>query len=837
MNRCHGAVSTSTTDPAFQAGQQPGLAAHAPVPAPVVHEASASPESAVALTRPPGSPEGSRAPAASKPSYRFVPDGLTPLAHAACTGNVDQLMFLIAQGADVNAREKRQGYGQGYTPLVLAAKNGHARVIDALLKAGADANRIGRSTCGSALICAAECGHGDVVALLLRQAGIRPNETKFGGATAFCCAALNGHAAIAEALLPVTNVPPAVRNELMVSACRGGKKAVMELLHQRGGMGREALDASCCLHAAASAGKADIVAYLLRAGVAADAAGMGDMTPLQHACMNGHLAVVEVLLGHPDIAIGNPIPAKTPPLLYLAAFDGHLAVVEFLLRAGAPPNLKDDRTGRTALMAAADRGRIDIMRALLAHPDLKFDLVCNAGWSALGLAMLSKQRDAAICLLKAGATVAFPGKSSYSSSLLCWSIDLRDIDLCRLVLERGHTVATPAAVPWDDVLMHAVQAHCAGVVECLLEAGAGHPELADKYRFVLPRQSLLGTSYSGSLRRLLEAHAARASAMAAGQPVAARQRHDVMVDDFDYYGDDIAIADLQRSYKAAAALWPTTTATASKSSTASDAQLALFNQLLAPLASSTDAIDGARDALLSSLYRKRLFLSVALPVSDCLIGRGKGLAVLAGPGGIANAQQRAIYYAAALSTLKPVEEAATAIRLYELAGVSGDGVKRLGSAVRQQFNDLLDLVDQAAALLGAEMIEQILPACLKHTDNRYQVDGGELAAKLVAAGMIRPLAHAVAESWRVAVEALKSMPLSMPQGVTFIQAARIMDDAINRLTRPQFSASLLARLEGLHLLTEFRSMTSDTETDDALHMLFQIQVDQLRQYCTQLNHG
>lgn len=843
MNPSYEAVGSSSPYQAPPSGQPPGPAGVLPVapeaesgrraPAPVVHVGGMAAGSAAPFAALQGAIDGGCAPpAASRPAYRFIPGGLTPLAHAACSGDVDQLVSLIAQGADVNAREEQQGYGQGYTPLLLAAKNGHARVVDALLKAGADVNLIGRRNCGSALTCAAEYGHGDVVALLLRQAGVLPNEARPDGATAFYCAALNGHASVAESLLPLTAVPLAVMNELMVGACRGGRKGIVELLHRRGGMDKQALEATGCLHAAASRGKADIVAYLLDAGVAADAVDQGGMTPLQHACIDGHLAVVEVLLQHPGTAKDYFLPARTPSLLYLAAFQGHQSVVDYLLGAGMSSNQKDERTGRTALMAAADRGRVDIMQVLLTRPDLKLDLVCNAGRSALQLAMLSKERDAAICLLKAGATVALPGKYDYSSSLLCWAIDLGDIAMCRLVLERGRAVSASADVRWDEALTHAARTHRADVVECLLAAGATRSEMPQKYTFALPQHRLGDKSHCDALRTVFEAHAVRASATTAVQAVEARQRFEVMIYGFEYYAPAIAIADLQHSCQTAAALWPAGTAVTP--SATSDVQLARFVEFLEPLAPDKTPMYGPRHALMSSLFGMRFLLSIALPVCDCLVGRDKMIAVLAGPDAVANAQQRAVYHAAALSTLKPAAQAEAAVRLYTVAGISADGVKRLGRAARQQFDDLLEMAGEAAALLGAKMIGQIMPACQSQTDNRYRVDAGRLAATLVAAGLIRPLANAVAESWRIAIETLKAMPLSMPPGVTFLQAAQIMEDAIDRLARAPFATTLLAKLDGVHLLTELRAMTEAVETDDTLHVLFQIQVDQLRQYCAQL---
>ncbi|MBB4857587.1 ankyrin repeat protein [Novosphingobium chloroacetimidivorans] len=86
------------------------------------------------------------------------------LFEAAKLGRADLIPLLVRQGADVNAYE-----GRGFTPLILAAYNGQAAAVDALLKAGADPCKADRSQGNTALMGVAFKGDDRIAAMLLRQ--------------------------------------------------------------------------------------------------------------------------------------------------------------------------------------------------------------------------------------------------------------------------------------------------------------------------------------------------------------------------------------------------------------------------------------------------------------------------------------------------------------------------------------------------------------------------------------------------------------------------------------------------------------------------------------------
>ena len=88
-----------------------------------------------------------------------------PLHDAADKGNIDEVKRLIAQGANVNAKDKHT-----VTALHWAADQGHTAVVELLIAEGADVNA--KSKDGSTPLWAAtDGGHKDVANLLKRHGG------------------------------------------------------------------------------------------------------------------------------------------------------------------------------------------------------------------------------------------------------------------------------------------------------------------------------------------------------------------------------------------------------------------------------------------------------------------------------------------------------------------------------------------------------------------------------------------------------------------------------------------------------------------------------------------
>jgi cytohesin len=106
-------------------------------------------------------------------------NGSTPVFIAAAMGHDGVTLALVSLGADVNVRRGDRTWARhcveefhvdpnedgDWTPLMIAARNGHAKVVKVLMEAGASTG-VMLSDGRTALSLAAAMGHADVVSIL-----------------------------------------------------------------------------------------------------------------------------------------------------------------------------------------------------------------------------------------------------------------------------------------------------------------------------------------------------------------------------------------------------------------------------------------------------------------------------------------------------------------------------------------------------------------------------------------------------------------------------------------------------------------------------------------------
>lgn len=231
---------------------------------------------------------------------------------AASEGKVLTLAALLLNRSESDIRYllgyvSQQG-GQRSTPLIIAARNGHAKVVRLLL----EHYRVQTQQTGTvrfdgyvidgatALWCAAGAGHFEVVKLLVSH-GANVNHTTVTNSTPLRAACFDGRLDIVKYLVE-NNANISIANKydntcLMIAAYKGHTDVVRYLLEQRADPNAKAHCGATALHFAAEAGHIDIVKELIKWRAAIVVNGHG-MTPLKVAAESCKADVVELLLSH-----------------------------------------------------------------------------------------------------------------------------------------------------------------------------------------------------------------------------------------------------------------------------------------------------------------------------------------------------------------------------------------------------------------------------------------------------------------------------------------------------------------------------------------------------------
>ena len=149
------------------------------------------------------------------------------------------------------------------------------------------------------------------------------------------------------------------------------------------------------LCAASFEGNEQRVRELLAAGEAdINGRSRNGLTPLTAAASRCHVGVVDILLRQPSVDINKRNSDSLSPLMTASRL-GYTAIVQRLLALTTPPKVIDvNQTGGatqwTALLLAASEGHMDVLRALLAHPDIDVNKRNADGHTALMMACTGK---------------------------------------------------------------------------------------------------------------------------------------------------------------------------------------------------------------------------------------------------------------------------------------------------------------------------------------------------------------------------------------------------------------------------------------------------------------
>ena len=297
-------------------------------------------------------------------------DGLTALHLAAREGHAEIVDVLIGAGAETGATTRIGDY----TPLHLAGGAGHAEVVGALLEAGADPTAVTTSSGVTPLHLAAEARGGEGAVRLLLEHGAPVNaRERSAGQTPLIFAAAAGRAASAAELLR-HGADPSIATEVMdvlrrMATGRAAQGRLLEALSEiqratEGGTAREPTPAE------------------VQAALA-----------VQREFLASEELKEQLADFHPD-DVANVVPAWDTPAGYVSE--------EEIVRRPMYETLVGRTGGMTALLHAAREGRLEVARVLL-DGGADIDQVAGDGASPLAIAALNGQFDMAMLLIGRGA--------------------------------------------------------------------------------------------------------------------------------------------------------------------------------------------------------------------------------------------------------------------------------------------------------------------------------------------------------------------------------------------------------------------------------------------------
>jgi len=400
------------------------------------------------------------------------PDGMTALHWAAMRNDAELAQTLLYAGANVKATTRINGY----TPLLLATKNGNAAVVEPLIKGGADVNAPTANGTTPLMFAAAAGSTAAVTQLLDHGANVNAAE-HYRGLTALMYAAasdrteivdiLAKHGADLKGTTKVVELNKMGRNSAVFAGILTGNPQGQQAGRQgqegqraegRGGPG------GAPGAGAAPAGFGGRNPFAGTAGVDRQyqlnelVYAQGGMTPLLLAARQGFTGTVKTLLDD-GADINQPSGGDHTTPMLIATLNGQFDLAMYLLERGADPTIASEN-GATPLYAAlncewAPKALYPQPRAYQNQKTTYLDLM---------KAVLDKGADVNARLTK---KVWYQG----------YSFDLSGVD------EIGATPFWRAAYASDIEAMKLLVAHGADPNIPTMK-GAGRPRIADENREV-----------------------------------------------------------------------------------------------------------------------------------------------------------------------------------------------------------------------------------------------------------------------------------------------------------------------------------------------------------------
>jgi ankyrin repeat protein len=333
--------------------------------------------------------------------------GRTPLLWAV-ENRYEELVKLLLASSDVGVNLEDS---YGWTPLLLATRNGDSAIAKLLTKKNAnDLGKAGDRKHYQTLSIASERGFDGLVGLLLERDGMELNPKGADGLTPLFLAVRNRHREVVELLLEKEGVDVNFKDSQYSQtplswAAENGYEKMVKLLIKRDGIDLNTKDfryGRTPLLWAARNGHAGVVKLLVeKDGTELNVKDLEfGHTPLSWAAYVGHAMVVQLLIRRENVDLNSVATWYSQTPLSLAAERGHAKIVAILLETnGVDRNTKDSKN-RTPLFWAARNGHVEVVRLLLQKRDVKTNCNDEFGRTPLWWAKTNGHREVEWLLMK-----------------------------------------------------------------------------------------------------------------------------------------------------------------------------------------------------------------------------------------------------------------------------------------------------------------------------------------------------------------------------------------------------------------------------------------------------
>ncbi|XP_006635908.3 transient receptor potential cation channel, subfamily N, member 1 [Lepisosteus oculatus] len=323
--------------------------------------------------------------------------GETPLHYCARVGNADVLLEILKSLKSSQLQQAVNKHAKnGWSPLLLAAEQGHKQIVKILLQNHARVDVFDEHG-NAALHLVSGKGHEEIADILLSHKAFVNAKTKLG-MTPLHLGAQNGYNRLVRMLVEthMAGIDALSLNKqtpLHLAALNGQLEVCSSLLNMRADVNATDIHGQTPLHLAAENDHSEVVKlFLNHRPELATLANVEGATCAHIAASKGSVAVIKELLKFNKggmTSAHNKTNGSSP--VHLAAAGGHTEVVKVLLEAGASA-AEENAEGMTAIHLAAKNGHTHVLEALKGSISLKI-YSTKTGLTALHVAACFGQTD------------------------------------------------------------------------------------------------------------------------------------------------------------------------------------------------------------------------------------------------------------------------------------------------------------------------------------------------------------------------------------------------------------------------------------------------------------